>query len=173
MASRGRGVTSTESPLALSKADLLDGVGRKWVGCGDERGLGAVPILVSHVGHVTSATLRERKTGNGGRNIRNISTQPGFTRCRSIETLRREVLPYPLKPDSPEATIDVALALHSRCAARLHVDAILSLELISEPSAVGAFLTLGQDGDMSPVVRAPVELGCGSGSDGQAHEESL
>ena len=81
------------------------------------------------------------------------------------------MLTDPTKRDSPEATINVALALHARCASRLHVDAVLRLECVPEPGAVRTFLTLGQDGDVFPIliVRAAKELWGGGGGGGQTH----
>ncbi|MPC73880.1 hypothetical protein E2C01_068221 [Portunus trituberculatus] len=54
---------SAKPALALGEADLLDGVGGERVRRGDERGLWAVAIFVSHVGDTAGASLREGKAG--------------------------------------------------------------------------------------------------------------
>lgn len=58
--------------LTFSEANLFDGMGGERVGRGDERGLGAVAIFVSHVRELGRATLREGEAGNGGKGRKNL-----------------------------------------------------------------------------------------------------
>ncbi|MPC64797.1 hypothetical protein E2C01_058918 [Portunus trituberculatus] len=60
---RQREGASAKPALALGEADLFDGVGGEWVRRGDERGIRAVAILVSHIGDTAGASLREGEAG--------------------------------------------------------------------------------------------------------------
>ena len=76
---------------------------------------------------------------------------------------------------SPVGTADVALSLGAWFACRLHVDAVLSLEVVAEVSVSIVVAVVTYDGDVFVVWSAYgwPELGAGEGDGGQGEEDQL